>query len=788
MNMSVNDSRSPALATSTAINYRWRDARQHLATTISRRRRTSAMVMACIALLALLFRRSNYDSTILMAVESSVASGLIVGSQFLLKRFPKLDPKFINSLCIALVTIVPWLTDRTARIFGLGTAMEIVVLSSLAWVALATAMLGQNLRTIGISVICSGFLTLFVTCIADSRYAIAFAYCWGILCLWWLIANHWEKIETCAAVDIRKSSQHRLLMIFLGSLAFAVASWSIAGRIPVLKRLQAELMPTSGGTRDNDIFATSGVGDGEVLVAAKENPQSFGAVDTDFFLESHEPSLFDVISEQFGEPRTKDRWESAQSLDNKNLKEQDSRVAEGNRSSSQSFSIDREPPKTKKPLNDLKSAALMFWIGRSGISLATERFDVFKSNEWKKSSDDAVVEEERKEPSPLVIGQRTWFQHPRFGRDRETQPYVGADRESLKFTKFRSPTIPTHNSLQLWHIDKIDRADFFDLSDDDCLSMVDRQFVPDYTTLHFINSEMDREWIERHAITQSEEPYDSDLDQSIDDKLLTMIERWTAGKSPGWKRITSIIDGLRSDFEFDRQFAPDSKQPLLEFLQRQRGSDYMFATTAAVMLRQIGYPTRLVTGFHIKPDGFNSLAAEKAILADDAHVWLEVQLSDDVWIPLEPTPGYQQPLYRVSLWYRMRHAFPTLVSIAFGCAAFLLVIWYFRRSIFEAYSRLLWFAVGWMDDRMRIGWLLFILDTRSKLIDQRRPHNVTARQWYSGCLNRIPTDGQFKFSRFFDEADQIYFGSSKQLSEHGQQALRSLWIRLTSERLERDRA
>lgn len=51
---------------------------------------------------------------------------------------------------------------------------------------------------------------------------------------------------------------------------------------------------------------------GNALVAAREHASSFGAVETDVFLDSEKPSLFDIFSDEFGEPvREKESGESA---------------------------------------------------------------------------------------------------------------------------------------------------------------------------------------------------------------------------------------------------------------------------------------------------------------------------------------------------------------------------------------------------------------------------------------------------------------------------------------------
>ncbi len=63
----------------------------------------------------------------------------------------------------------------------------------------------------------------------------------------------------------------------------------------------------SGGTGRADPFAARGVGDGDQLVAAKDEAASFGAVESELFLDSEVPSLYDMFNDMYGEPVNKKR-------------------------------------------------------------------------------------------------------------------------------------------------------------------------------------------------------------------------------------------------------------------------------------------------------------------------------------------------------------------------------------------------------------------------------------------------------------------------------------------------
>ncbi len=99
------------------------------------------------------------------------------------------------------------------------------------------------------------------------------------------------------------------------------------------------------------------------------------AVETEMFLDSEETGLFDVFSEEFGEPKSRKQHESAQSLSPDEVKSEEGKFTEANRSSSGSeFSIDRELPVDRKPVDDLVADSLMFWQGESGAHLVAQRF------------------------------------------------------------------------------------------------------------------------------------------------------------------------------------------------------------------------------------------------------------------------------------------------------------------------------------------------------------------------------------------------------------------------------
>lgn len=183
----------------------------------TQRRRIGAIVMAIIAIALLAFRRAAYDGTMVLIVESVLCAALIAIAAFAAQRIATKSAAASDSHCVVvfvtIAIVLPWVADRFARRFGFGNGVEIVMLSSLAWGGLSASVVGQRSRTISLSVVCSGFLTLFTIFISDTASASLFAYAWASICLWWLLANHWEQVESCTATHVKRTGLQRVVVV-----------------------------------------------------------------------------------------------------------------------------------------------------------------------------------------------------------------------------------------------------------------------------------------------------------------------------------------------------------------------------------------------------------------------------------------------------------------------------------------------------------------------------------------------------------------------------------------------
>lgn len=108
-------------------------------------------------------------------------------------------------------------------------------------------------------------------------------------------------------------------------------------------------------------------------------------------------------------------------------------------------------------------------------------------------------------------------------------------------------------------------------------------------------------------------------------------------------RTVAVARYLRRTYGYTLELpSHEVADPLANFLfTRRKGHCEYFASAMAVMLRTLGIPSRLVTGF--QSGIFNPLTELYVIRASDAHSWVEAWLPGRGWITFDPTPPDPSP-------------------------------------------------------------------------------------------------------------------------------------------------
>ncbi|MBH0207926.1 MAG: DUF3488 domain-containing protein [Nitrospira sp.] len=113
----------------------------------------------------------------------------------------------------------------------------------------------------------------------------------------------------------------------------------------------------------------------------------------------------------------------------------------------------------------------------------------------------------------------------------------------------------------------------------------------------------------------------------------------TQGRHTPYEQAAAIQTYLTQNYRYslDAPLAAQD-QPLEEFLfVRKTGYCEHYATAMVIMLRTIGIPARLVTGFLATE--WNDYGSYYVVRQQDAHAWVEVYLPHSGWMSMDPTPA-----------------------------------------------------------------------------------------------------------------------------------------------------
>jgi transglutaminase-like putative cysteine protease len=138
----------------------------------------------------------------------------------------------------------------------------------------------------------------------------------------------------------------------------------------------------------------------------------------------------------------------------------------------------------------------------------------------------------------------------------------------------------------------------------------------------------------------------------IDPRIATLTRSIAASHVDELSEARALERYLRTTYRYTLDLpATEPLDPLASFLfERRKGHCEYFASAMAVMLRSIGIPSRVVTGFG--PGVYNPVSGWQIVRASDAHSWVEAYLAPHGWTTFDPTPPDPNPP-AVSFWSRI---------------------------------------------------------------------------------------------------------------------------------------
>lgn len=112
----------------------------------------------------------------------------------------------------------------------------------------------------------------------------------------------------------------------------------------------------------------------------------------------------------------------------------------------------------------------------------------------------------------------------------------------------------------------------------------------------------------------------------------------TQGAPTPYEKVRAVEQHLRRTYRYSLDVGPElPSSPVEDFLfVRKTGYCEHYATAMVVMLRTLGIPARLVTGF--LSGEWNDFGNYYTVRQQDAHAWVEVYFSRSGWITFDPTP------------------------------------------------------------------------------------------------------------------------------------------------------
>ncbi|MFN8671814.1 MAG: DUF3488 and transglutaminase-like domain-containing protein [Candidatus Sericytochromatia bacterium] len=134
------------------------------------------------------------------------------------------------------------------------------------------------------------------------------------------------------------------------------------------------------------------------------------------------------------------------------------------------------------------------------------------------------------------------------------------------------------------------------------------------------------------------------LPENISDRIYSLAEDITKDYKTQYEKVMIIQSFLQATFKYNLKIPefPENAETVDYFLFKQKeGYCEHFATSMVVMLRSIGIPARLVTGF--APSTYNQITGYYEVKSSDAHAWVEVYFPKSSWVAFEPTPSYLVP-------------------------------------------------------------------------------------------------------------------------------------------------
>ncbi len=108
-----------------------------------------------------------------------------------------------------------------------------------------------------------------------------------------------------------------------------------------------------------------------------------------------------------------------------------------------------------------------------------------------------------------------------------------------------------------------------------------------------------------------------------------------------FEMVMALTKYLQQNYQYSLQLGhvPPGRDPVDWFLFDVKiGYCEQFATAETLMLRSLGIPARLATGY--STGDYDPVLDQSIVREHDAHAWVEVWFPGHGWVPVDPSPGF----------------------------------------------------------------------------------------------------------------------------------------------------
>lgn len=485
-------------------------------------------------------------------------------------------------------------------------------------------------------------------------------------------------------------------------------------------------MPSSGGTVEGSDRARSGVGDGPDEVRGGKDARTSGFDRGEVFVNSDHPGLYDAFVESFGEPVKKSEQLKLIGLKRDQILTSDAHTKQDLRSG-RSLQLRRSAPRPPGDGQEQAAGALMLVGGPVPLRMTLAVYDVFDPalGEWVETP--VPKQNAALYPNVGASGGAGWMKLV----DQPSSPLLGGEVvHEIRLGDIETDVLPLPAFVTAFKLGRVDRADWFAGGPGHVFRLFGRR-LPAGSVLDVRSRPADV------ALKSQDPPVHQASGETLplDPRLMSLAREWTAGIPQGWDQVNAITSAVRHHGKVGPIETAGVDDAVAEFLFVSRvGQSPQFASATALMLRSLGYQTRLAAGFYADPDKRDRTSGLVRVDRSGAHVWPEVRTASGAWVAIEPTPGFAVDASKMS-WQRWlvtwRDAIWSTAHVWISGLVLAVTGFLLRVRLTDWVATVVWRVGLPSDERLAAVSTLRLLELRSRLAGQPRAGGMTLRRFLS---------------------------------------------------------